>query len=199
MKRLALMAVVATLAATPVQAQSWKIDTANSWATFTIRHHLVADARGQFGGITGTVEYDGKDVTSAKISATIDARTIDTRHAARDAHLKDPDFFDIEKYPTITFVSTSVTRAADGKFKMTGNLTMRGVTKPVTLDLGSPSVMTEKGIDRIGIQATTRLNRLDYGISWNRALERAAGGFAIGDMVDIVLDIQMTHPTPATN
>ena len=139
MSRLASVLIATLVAAAPAAAQTWQIDTAHSRAQFTVRHLTIADIRGDFGAVTGTVDYDGKDLTKARVNATIDVSSISTRVAARDEHLKTDDFLDVENHPTMTFVSTSITPAGNGRYKMTGNLTIRGTTKPVTFDLTAPA------------------------------------------------------------
>ena len=182
----------------PALASAWDIDTSHSWAGFTVRHMMVANVKGEFGKVTGTLDLDEKDVTKSKVTATIDAATIDTRDAKRDAHLRSADFFDVEKHPGITFSSTKVERVkgAKDKLKVTGDLTMRGVTKPVVLDVEFPSTVVA---NKRGATATTRINRHDFGVSWNKSLD--AGGVVVGDEVAITLEIEFNKraDAPATN
>jgi polyisoprenoid-binding protein YceI len=190
-KKIALLTLTVFLSAVPAFAQAWQIDTAHSRAQFTVRHLGIADIRGDFGGVTGTVQYDGKDVTKARIDATIDVNSITTRVAARDTHLKTADFFDVEKHPTMKFVSTSITAAGPGKYKMTGNLTLRGVTKPVTFDLDAPAgpVKDHNGVTKIGAAARGQINRKDFGVNYHQVLDN--GVLGVADIVHIQLDVEL--------
>jgi polyisoprenoid-binding protein YceI len=179
------------LIAVPALAQTWRIDPAHSRASFAVRHFGISNIRGDFGAVTGTIEYDGTNVTKAKVNASIDVNSISTRVNPRDEHLKTDDFFDAKAHPTITFVSTAITSKGNGKFNLVGNLTMRGTTKPVTLELDAPSaVLVRKGeADRVGATASGRINRKDFGIKYHEVIENGALG--VGDLVDIVLDVEM--------
>lgn len=197
MKR-SLLALAAALAvAAPAAAQTWDIDTAHSSAQFAVKHLMVSTVRGDFGKTTGTIEFDGKNVSSIKVNATIDATSINTRNEGRDKHLKSADFFDVEKFPTITFTSKSVAAAGAGKFKVTGDLTMRGVTKQVVLDVDGPSaeIKGTRGETRIGATATTTINRQDFGVSWSRALD--GGGVVVSDQVQITIDLELIKKAAA--
>jgi polyisoprenoid-binding protein YceI len=197
MKR-SLLALAAALAvAAPAAAQTWDIDTAHSSAQFSVKHLMVSTVRGDFGKTTGTIEFDGKNVSSIKVNATIDATSINTRNEGRDKHLKSADFFDVEKFPTITFTSKSVAAAGAGKFKVTGDLTMRGVTKQVVLDVEGPSAEIKgmRGETRVGATATTTINRQDFGVSWSRALD--GGGVVVSDQVQITIDLELIKKAAA--
>src|SRR5688572_32109887 len=192
MKKLVLFVCTVFLTAAPAVAQTWQIDPAHSRAQFTVRHFGISNVRGDFSGISGSAEYDGKDVTKAKIKATIDVNSITTRVQKRDEHLKTPDFFDAAKFPTMTFESTSITAAAGGKYKMAGNLTMHGVTKPVTFDLDAPSpvIKDPQGSgSRVGAAATTTINRKDFGIAYDQKLPD--GTSAVADMIQVQLDVEL--------
>jgi polyisoprenoid-binding protein YceI len=139
MSRIAHILIAVLVSAAPAAAQTWQIDTAHSRAQFTVRHLMISNIRGDFGAVTGTVEYDGKDLARAKVNAAIDVTSISTRVDKRDEHLKTDDFLDVANHPTMTFVSTSITPAGDGKYNMTGDLTIRGTTRPVTFELTAPS------------------------------------------------------------
>jgi polyisoprenoid-binding protein YceI len=171
----------------------WEIDPAHSSAQFAVRHLMVSTVRGEFGKMTGTLTLDEQDPTKSMIEATIDTASINTRIAKRDDHLKSPDFFDVAKYPTITFKSKKIEAAGEGKFKVTGDLTLHGVTKDVVLNIeGSPKPTKDPmGKLRIGGGATTRINRKDFGLSYNKALE--TGGVLIGEDVDITIDVELTQ------
>jgi polyisoprenoid-binding protein YceI len=177
--------------AAEAQPASWTIDAAHSSATFGIRHMMVATVRGQFNAMSGAVEVVGNDPTTAKVNVTIDAASIDTRDAKRDEHLKSADFFDIAKFPTLTFVSKKVERAAEGKLRMVGDLTIHGVTREVAFDVQGPSpeVKDPWGNTRVGLVATTSINRKEFGLTWNKALE--AGGVLVGEDVAITIDVAL--------
>ncbi len=194
LKRLALTIAVIGMLAAPAMAQTWQIDTAHSAAHFAVKHNLIAMVRGTFDKVTGTVEFDGKDITKAKINATIDVATVNTRVPARNEHLKTPDFFNVMKFPSMTFVSTSITPAAGGKFKLNGNLTLMGVTKPVTLDMDAPvgPFIDPKGEHHFGALAVGKIKRTDFGMNWaNKVTVAALTGIDISDEVDITLDVEI--------
>jgi polyisoprenoid-binding protein YceI len=175
------------------QAASWTIDPGHSEALFTVRHMVVANVRGQFDGPVGTVAFDPKDLTTLRVDATIDARTINTRNPERDADLRGPLFFDVAKFPKITFKSKSVTVDGPGRLKVAGDLTMHGVTRPVTLVVEGPTPEIKDiwGERRIGATATTTVDRRDFGLVYNRLLE--GGGAVVGDSVSISIEIEMTR------
>ena len=185
-------------AASPLAARATtlEIDLAHSTAQFSVKHLMVSNVRGEFTKLTGTVELDEQDITRSRVQATIDASTIATRDEKRDAHLKSADFFGVEKYPTITFKSTSVQKAGKGKLKVTGDLTLHGVTRQVVLDVEGPSAEAKDpwGNVKIGANASTRINRKDFGLTWNTALE--AGGVLVGEEVAITLDLELTKKAP---
>jgi polyisoprenoid-binding protein YceI len=183
---------IAMMVAFPVlaHADTWQIDPAHTNVEFTVRHMMISNVKGQFQKTSGTITANGTDPASAKINATIDATLIDTRVDRRDAHLKSPDFLDVAKFPTITFKSTKVEAAGPGKWKVTGDLTLHGVTKPVVLDVegtGAP-IHDPMGNTRAGASATTKIRRSDFGLIWNKALE--AGGVMVGDEVAISIDLE---------
>jgi polyisoprenoid-binding protein YceI len=193
-KRLISAFVLALLASVPAAAEIWEIDQAHSRASFSVKHLGIANIRGDFGGVTGTVDFDGKNVATAKVKAVIDVDSITTRVAPRDEHLRTADFFDMAKHPTMTFVSTSIVPAGPGKYKMTGNLTLRGVTKPVTLDLDQPAgpVTDHMGTVKMGASASGSINRKDFGVNYHQVLDN--GVLGVADIVQIQLDIEMIAP-----
>ena len=183
---------IAMFVALPVlaHADTWQIDPAHTNVEFSVRHMMISNVKGQFQKTSGTVDVNGKDPTSAKIDATIDATSINTRVDKRDAHLKSPAFLDVDKFPTITFKSTKVEADGPGKWKVTGDLTLHGVTKPVVLDVestGTP-VTDPMGNTRAGASATTKISRKDFGLTWNQPLE--TGGVMVGDEVAISIDVE---------
>ena len=171
----------------------WTIDAGHSAATFSVRHMVIANVKGEFNGPVGTATFDPKDLSTLRIEATLDARTINTRNADRDTDLRGDLFFDVAKYPRITFKSRSVTVAGPGKLKVLGDLTIRGVTKPVTLgvDGPTPEIKDIWGSRRIGATATATIDRRDFGLVYNRVLE--GGGAVVGDQVSISLDLELTR------
>ena len=186
-----LVATVVTLAMTaPAAAQTWTIDPDHSGASFSVRHMSVSIIRGEFQKMTGTVEFDGKDVTKALVAVEIDAASINTRVAKRDDHLRSPDFFDVAKFPKITFTSKRIEPAGPGKFRMTGDLTIHGVTKEVVLAGEGPSkpFVDPKGIMFSGATATGTINRRDFGITWGRIFD---GAIEIADEVQLTLDVEL--------
>ena len=178
---------------TPATAEraTWNIDSKHSSASFSVRHMMISNVRGNFDEVAGTVLYDGKNIEAAKVDATIKVATINTRELKRDNHLRGPEFFDVVKYPTITFKSKIVERLEDGKFKLTGELTIHGVTKEVTLNVDGPTqeITDPHGNKRIGASATTHLNRKDFGLVWNDLLE--TGGAMVGDDVKVELEVEL--------
>jgi polyisoprenoid-binding protein YceI len=178
-------------------ADVFQIDSAHSVAGFSVTHLMISTVRGEFGSMAGTVEYDGKSVASIKADVTIDATSITTRNEKRDGHLKSPDFFDVAKFPTITFKSKKVVAGTGGGFQLVGDLTMHGVTKEVTLDGAAPSKVVKgmRGESRVAASATTKINRQDYGVKWNAELD--GGGVVVSDTVAITIDIEAMLPPPA--
>ena len=196
MKRFARIAA-GLLAVAPALAlagtSTWTIDPAHSHSGFAVKHLVISTVRGEFGKTTGSVVLDDQDVTKSSVEATIDATTINTRVADRDNHLKSPDFFDVAKYPTLTFKSTKVEKAGEGKLKVTGDLTLHGVTKPITLEVEGPTgeIKDPMGNTRRGLSATAKLNRKDYGLTWSKAIE---AGPVVGDDVTIDLEVELLKP-----
>jgi polyisoprenoid-binding protein YceI len=196
LRRCVLLAAFATVAwpvAAAAQSATWTIDSGHSAASFSVRHMVIANVRGEFGGPVGTASFDPKDLSTLRIDASIDARTINTRNADRDKDLRSDLFFDVAKYPRITFKSRSVTVAAPGKLNVAGDLTIHGVTKPVTLAVEGPTAEIKDiwGSQRIGATATTTIDRRDFGLVYSRVLE--AGGAVVGDQVAISLEIELTR------
>ena len=180
------------------QGNTWDIDRQHSSATFTVKHMMVSNVRGQIGGLTGKAEFDGKNVDGIKINCTLDPSTINTGEPDRDKHLKSADFFDVANYPTITFESTGVIPVLTGGFKLSGKLTMHGVTKNVELNVDGPTEPfkdVKKGIEKIGACATAAINRKEFGISYNKALDN--GGAMVSDEVKITLDLELSKKVGA--
>lgn len=168
---------------------TYVIDPAHSTANFSIKHMMIAKVHGGFEKLSGALIYDPSNPQKTFVEASIETASINTRDAQRDAHLKSADFFDVEKYPLISFRSTQIEKLGDG-MKILGELTIHGVTKEVTLDVEGPTgeMKDPWGNVKIGASGTTKIKRKDFGLSWNAALE--AGGFLVGDEVNITLDVQ---------
>jgi len=168
---------------------TYSIDPAHSNAQFTVRHMMISNVRGGFRSVTGMIGYDPDNATESTVEATIDASTISTLDEQRDTHLKSADFLDVEHYPAITFKSRKVDAAGPGELKVTGDLTIHGVTREVVLHVEGPTPEHKDpfGNIRIGLSASTRIKRSDFGLTWNAALE--TGGFLVGDELKIDIDI----------
>jgi polyisoprenoid-binding protein YceI len=193
---LATVAALSMLLASRAEAapERWEIEPLHSSVSFSVRHMMVSDVTGYFTKFKGTVLTDAKDITKSKIEATIDVASIDTRVAKRDEHLRSPDFFNVAKHPTMTFVSKKVARAGKDKLKVTGMLTMHGVTKEVVLDVDGPS-KPMKGMDGkplVGLRAAATIDRREFGLKWNKLIE--AGGVAVGEKVSILLNLELVKP-----
>ena len=171
-------------------AQNWVIDPRHSTAQFSVRHMVISNVRGEFLKLSGKATYDPMNLKDANLQATIDVSSITTRDEKRDTHLKSPDFFDAAKFPVITFMSRGVSKNSAG-LSIVGDLTLHGVTKPVTLTVEGPSeeIKDTLGKRRIGASAVLKLNRKDFGINYNKVLE--TGGVIVGDEVSITLDVQL--------
>jgi polyisoprenoid-binding protein YceI len=191
MRRPSLGVLLVLAGSVPALAESvWQIDPAHTSIQFSVRHMMVSNVRGELTKVSGTVRGDEKDPAHATVEATIDAGSIDTRNDKRDEHLKSPDFLDVAKYPTIAFKSKKIEPAGDHGWRVTGDLTLHGVTKEVVLDVDGPSapVKDPRGGLRAGAQATTKIDRRDFGITWSKALD--GGGVVVGDDIGITIDVE---------
>jgi polyisoprenoid-binding protein YceI len=171
------------------QTVTYTIDPAHSTAGFKVRHMMVANVRGEFSKVTGTVVFDPGAPENSRVETHIDVASLHTRDEQRDAHLKSADFLDAEKYPEITFVSKKI-KGSDGEWKVTGDLTIHGVTREVTLDVEGPAPEAKDpwGNIKSGASAVTKINRKDFGLEWNVALE--TGGLLVGEEVTITLEVE---------
>lgn len=169
---------------------TWNIDPAHTTAEFKVRHMMITNVRGHFSGITGVLTSDDQDVTKSQVEASIPAASINTREPDRDTHLKSADFLDVEKFPTLTFASTNITRTGEGELEVEGDLTIHGVKRRVVFAVEGPTPPGKDpwGNTRIGWTATTKINRKDFGLNWNAALE--TGGILVGDDVTLTLDVE---------
>jgi polyisoprenoid-binding protein YceI len=191
MKRLFALALAAALApaAALADAATWNIDPLHTEAGFSVRHLVISTVKGWFGKTAGKVVLDEKDVTRSSVEATIDAASVDTRIQKRDDDLRSPNFFEVARYPTITFRSTRVEKAGDG-LKVTGDLTIKDVTRPVTLEVAGPTpeIKDSWGNVRRGISARTRINRRDFGLTYGAVVE---AGPVVGDEVNVEINAEL--------
>jgi len=191
------IAVTAGLAATLSQpaaaaTSTWQIDPAHSAAQFAVKHLAISTVRGAFTSVKGTIQLDDKDVIKSSVDVTIDVNSVDTRQPDRDKDLRSDHFFDAEHFPAITFKSKRVEQVSPGKLKITGDLTIHGITKEVVLDVDGPTAPIKDpwGNQRMAINATTKINRQDFGVKWNATMDN--GGVVVGDDVSITIDAEMT-------
>lgn len=171
---------------------TWNIDASHSSVQFSIRHLMITNVRGEFSGLAGSVEFDAASPESASVKASVDPSTVNTRDEKRDGHLKSADFFDVEKFPKITFESTAVAKHGD-HLHVKGNLTMHGVTKAIDLEVEGPTKEEKDpwGNTRIGAAATAKIDRRDWGLVWNGATE--SGGILVGHDVKLTIDVSLVR------
>lgn len=169
---------------------TWNIDPVHSVAEFKVKHMMISHVKGQFTGVKGVLTHNESDSTKSQIEATIDAASITTRDPQRDEHLKSADFLDVAKFPVLTFKSTRITRSGEGEHTVAGDLTIHGITRNVVFNVEGPSAPGKDpwGNTRIGLSATTKINRKDFGLAWNAPLE--TGGILVGEEVTLTLDVQ---------
>lgn len=168
---------------------TWQIDPAHTEIEFSVRHLMISTVRGRFGNVTGTITIDEADLASSSVEAEIETASIDTREERRDAHLRSADFFDVEKYPAMTFRSTNIEPAGKDRFRLTGELTIRDVTREVVLEGTDEGRSPDPwGGQRAGFSATTTIDRRDFGLTWNQALE--TGGVMVSNEIKVNLEIQ---------
>lgn len=192
-KWLMAVAIVSVMAgAAGAQSSTWQIDPAHTNAQFVVRHLGISNVQGEFTKISGTAQIDDQDISKSSVNATIDVTSVDTRVQARDNDLKSDHFFDAAKYPTMTFQSTKITKTGNGTLKMTGSLTVHGVTKEVTFDVTGPTAPIKVMGVRRGVSATTTINRQDFGLTYDSD-KLASGDFMIGNDIKITLDVELTQ------
>ncbi len=192
MKRIASVATTLALALPGLAlgaSSTWQIDPVHTQTLFGVRHMVISTVKGEFGKTTGTLTLDEGDITKSRVEASIDTTTINTREPKRDEDLRSPNFLDAAKYPTMTFKSTKVEKAGEGKLKVTGDLTLHGVTKPVTLEVTGPTAEIKDpwGNVKRGVSATAKINRKDFGLTYSKAIE---AGPVVGDEVSIEIDAE---------
>jgi polyisoprenoid-binding protein YceI len=170
---------------------TFEFDAAHTSAQFAVKHLVVSTVRGNLGQVSGTLQFDAADPAKSTVEATIDVRGVDTNDPKRDEHLLGPDFFDVARYPTITFKSKSAERVGEGGYKVTGDLTIKGVTKEVVLDVEGTTkpIKDPFGNIKLGGVAHTKINRQDFGVNWSRTMD--GGGLVVGDEVDVIIDIEV--------
>ncbi len=185
----------------PSNAQStWRIDPAHSAAQFSVHHLMISNVKGEFSKVSGMVTLDEKDVTKSSVEIAIDTTSLNTRNPDRDKHLRSADFFDVENFPSMTFRSKRVERVAPSKLKVIGDLTIRGITREVGLDVEgpAPAIKDPWGNTRTGASASARINRQDFGVKWNARMD--SGGVVVGDEVQIAVDVELVKKqAPSTN
>ena len=182
----------------PLGPNQWRIDTGHSAANFSVKHNVVSTVRGQLGPISGTIEYDGRDINSVKADVTIDVAKINTQNERRDNHLRTDDFFNVAQFPTMSFKSKRVEAAGQGRFKLVGDLTIRDKTNEVVLDVEGPSPVVKgpRGL-LTGASATTRISRKTFGVLWNNMIESLP---VVSDEVQITIDLELNRPAaPGTS
>ena len=181
---------MSTLATPQTSTTTWNIDPAHSAAEFKVKHMMISNVKGHFAKVSGALTFDESNLSASRVEASIEAASVETRDPQRDAHLKSADFFDVEKYPALSFKSTSIRIVRDGELAIEGDLTIRDVTRKVlfTVDGPTPPARDPWGNTRVGVSATTKINRKDFGLTWNAALE--TGGILVGEEVTITLDVQ---------
>ncbi|HEX6276367.1 MAG TPA: YceI family protein [Polyangiaceae bacterium] len=173
-----------------METKTWTVDSTHSGVHFSVRHLVVAKVRGRFAAFSGNVKLDENDLTRSHVEVEIDAASIDTGVADRDKHLRSADFFDVERFPKLRFTSTTIESAGKNRYRVHGDLTIRDVTRPVTLDVEYGGAAKDPwGNERAAFAASTSVERSDYGLKWNQALE--AGGVLVGERVDIELEVEL--------
>jgi polyisoprenoid-binding protein YceI len=183
----------------PLGPNEWAIDANHSAANFSVRHNVVSTVRGKLGAISGKIDYDGKDITSVKADVFVDLQGIDTQNDRRDTHLRSPDFFDVASHPTLTFKSKRVEPGTAARFKLVGDLTIRGNTKEVALDVEGPSPIVQTAGRNAsvtvltGATATTKISRKEFGVLWNNMIESMP---IVGDEVSITIDLELRRNAP---
>jgi polyisoprenoid-binding protein YceI len=195
MKRFIIPMIALFVLAIPVltYTATWQMDPDHSSFQFKIRHLTVSNVKGDFNKSRGVVTIDDQNITNLKVEVFIDAASVNTGHAQRDGHLRGPDFFDVTKYPTITFVSKKVIKADTDRLKVVGDLTIHGVTREITVDVEGPTpeVKDPWGNFRRGATATTKINRRDFGLTWNKVLD--TGGLVVGEEVNIYVEVELVR------
>ncbi len=188
-KKLFLIMFLVTIVATTGQADTWGLDKAHSSVGFSVRHLVISKTTGKFDDFTGTIVFDGKNFAAASVELTVQMASVDTDDEKRDEHLRSADFFETEKFPTMDFKSKKVTKGEGDAFTITGDLTIKGVTKEVTFDCQFHGVVNDPwGNTKAGFSAMTQINRQDFGVTWSKSLD--GGGLVVGDDVDVMIEVE---------
>jgi polyisoprenoid-binding protein YceI len=199
LSRIAVLAGLATALSLPAGAanSTWQIDPQHSSAQFAVRHLGLSTVRGAFSKLSGIMILDDQDITKSSVEVSIDVNTVDTREPDRDKDLRSERFFDVAHFPAMTFKSKKVEQVSPGKLRVTGDLTIRGTTKEVVLDVDGPTAAVKDpwGNQRVAVTATTKVNRQDYGVKWNAKLDN--GGVVVGDDVNITIDVELIQKAAA--
>ena len=194
MTRIAALALAVAPALAFGQATTWNVDPSHTRVGFSVKHLVISDVKGEFSKVSGKAQLDESDLSKSSVEMTIEVASVDTRDEKRDTHLKSADFFDAAKFPTITFKSTKVVAGKDGAVTVTGDLTMRGVTKPVTLEGSiSKTIVDPWGLSRRGVSFTGKLNRKEWGVSWSKVTDVGA---VVGDEVKLDIQAEITKEQP---
>jgi polyisoprenoid-binding protein YceI len=182
--------MIATTVQPLASTTTWNIDPAHTVAEFKVKHMMIANVKGQFSKVSGVLTLDEYDLTNSRVETTIETGSVETRNEQRDGHLKSVDFLHVEKFPTLNFKSTKISIVREGELSVEGDLTIRGVTRKVNFVVEGPTPPTKDpwGNTRVAISASTKINRKEFGLTWNAALE--TGGFLVGDDVTITLDVE---------
>jgi polyisoprenoid-binding protein YceI len=172
---------------------TYQIDSQHTGAHFKVRHMMISNVKGEFSRVRGSAEFDPSNLAASHVEASIDSASVNTRESQRDSHLKSSDFLDVHRYPFITFHSSAIVSTGRDSYQITGDLTIRGVTREVALHVDSvtPEIKDPDGQFRLGASTTTRIARKDFGLTWNAVLE--SGGFVVGDEVDITIDVELVR------
>ncbi len=190
MKQLSIFATALLFLMLTINATTWNFDNSHTTIGFDVSHMVIATVDGKFKSFSGTVETEGDNWENAKINFTADINSIDTDNEDRDNHLKSPDFFAAEEYPELTFVGKSMEKVGDKEYKLTGDLTMRGTTKEVSLDVTHNGTITDPwGNVRAGFSIEGEVNRFDYGLEWDKTLD--TGGLVVGNEVEIDIEVEL--------
>jgi polyisoprenoid-binding protein YceI len=194
MTRIAALALAIAPALAFGQTATWNVDPSHTRVGFSVKHLVISDVKGEFSKVSGKAQIDESDLSKSSVEMTIEVASVDTRDEKRDAHLKSADFFDAAKFPTITFKSTKVVAGKDGAVTVTGDLTMRGVTKPVTLEgTISKTIVDPWGLSRRGVSFTGKLDRKEWGVSWSKVTDVGA---VVGDEVKLDIQAEITKEQP---
>lgn len=193
MKRLSVLSAIALLSMnSALLGATYQIDGAHSMAGFNVRHMMVSNVSGAFTNLSGSVDYDPANLAQTRIEVTIEAASVNTRNEGRDKHIRSADFFDAENHPTIKFQSKRVEKAGEGLLRVVGDLTLRGVTREVVLDVEGPTPeIQQQSTFRMGASATTRINRKDFGVNYHRVMD--SGGVVVSDDVRITIDVELVR------